>query len=58
MMDEYYAEQLKQMVEHGGRPLTIEDFAVVTEPGSAPTYTPYGCVITEDGTVYVRTADG
>uniref|UniRef100_A0AAU6W492 Uncharacterized protein n=1 Tax=Pseudomonas phage Cygsa01 TaxID=3138529 RepID=A0AAU6W492_9VIRU len=51
-MDEYHLQRLAEMVKYGEGAMEIKDLASVTPPGGQPPYTPYGCVIAEDGTTY------
>lgn len=52
-MYEYHLEQLAEMVKYSEGLMTIKDLAAVTPPGGEPSYSPYGCVVAEDGTTYV-----
>lgn len=51
-MDTYHLERLNEMVKYGEGAMEIKDLAAVTPPGGQPPFTPYGCVIAEDGTTY------
>lgn len=51
-LDEYHVQRLKLMLEDSDEAMEIERLAKVSAPGETPMYSPYGCVITPDGTTY------